>query len=494
MPDKLEFLCYEDKVTVLNPYGNVGVLTLWSRTDTVLKEIGSPPPEIAAVANLYGDGISQLLVNLLYNPQISTLYLVGNNRTDSATELYNYFVYGTEKVKIGGSAQHRIVGTTRLVNEAVADSAMFHGRAPVIVRVYEPRNGTAMTLPEQVAWMLQRIEGSRLAPLPPPQLERITVKLIEMPVSTFPSIRQGHQVVADGPLDAWGEALFLLQRYGLPTTLTKGDRKELQNLKVVITRPEWATGPEYAAYNLDEGKLRAYCEAMLSPVLDADTSYTYGHRLYEYFGSDMIAHCVRRLKADSEDRKCYLSLWDPSLDLYDHNADGSKRGHPCWVGAFFRVFDGALTLSATFRTHRAYTAWVENAHGLMELQRTVAGCLGLPMGPLTIVSHSISIDPGQLSLVDSIVKARKWRLRDDGRGEVTFSISEPADGGPRKAVVEHRMGGMVLHRYESANIEALGHHLAQDHLVSDLNHALYVGRQLGKLQMCLKLGLPYDES
>src|SRR5690606_164784 len=122
-------------------------------------------------------------------------------------------------------------------------------------------------------------------------------------------------------------------------------------------------------------------------------------------------------------------------------------------GGFFRVYDGALTLSVTFRTHRAYTAWIENVHGLMNLQHKVACRLGLPVGPLTVLSHSISLDPGQLPLVESIVQARRWKMRDDGRGEVVFSICEG------KAVVEHRMGGMILKRYESANIEALQHQL-----------------------------------
>ncbi len=257
---------------------------------------------------------------------------------------------------------------------------------------------------------------------------------------------------------------------------------------MVVTNPGWQSDDDYAKYNLSRSKLEDYCETMLDPVLEADTSYTYGNRLQEYFGYDMIDVAVQRLQKDREDRKSYLALWDARLDMQDRNLDGSPRGHPCWVGGFFRVYDGALTLSVTFRTHRAYTAWIENVHGLINLQGKVAGRIGLPVGPLTVMSHSISIDPGQLPLVESIVKSRKWKMRDDGRGEVVFSIN---DG---KAVVEHRMSGLVLKRYESANIEALSHQLAQDAIVSDLNHALYVGRQLGKLQLCLKNNLPYDEA
>lgn len=483
----LELPYYDDKVVRLNPNGNVGVLTLWSKIDVVMKRLGTPPPEFAAIANLYGDGISQLLANLLNNPQINCLILIGNNRTDSATELRHYFQHGTETVKINGTIQYRIVGTNRLVNEAVADAAMFMHRPVKIIEFHRDVNGVARSLDDQIADMLAFWGTS---PVPPREHElfRASVKLIDAVTTTFPSIKQGHQVISSSLLDAWGETLFLIERFGSITALKKGDRKELLNLKVVVTSPKWHDDVEYAKYNLSSGRLRAYCDAMLSPYLDSDTSYTYGHRLKEYFGRNMVDHVVSRLAGDREDRKSYLSLWDTFLDVFDSNEDGTPRGHPCWVGCFFRVSEGLLTLSATFRTHRAYTAWIENAHGLMTLQSQVAIALGVEVGPLTVMSHSISIDPGQLALVESITKARKWKLRDDGRGEVVFSLN----GG--KALVEHRSGGLVLKRYESANIEALSHQLAQDGLVSDLNHAFYVGRQLGKLQLCLKHGLPYEEA
>jgi len=486
----LDLLYYGDKVTVLNPGGHIGILTLWSRTDVVLKKLGEPSQHVAAIANLYGDGISQLLVNLLNNPQITRLYVIGNNRTDSATELLHFFSRGVEEVKINGSVQYRIKGTTRLVNSALADPELFIGRRPDIHCFCFEANGVTPSLDTQIESLKTVLESVEARWQRPDvcDLERKPIKLAEPEISVFPSVHQGHQVITDTPLDAWGELLFLLQRFGLPTTLAKGDRKELLNLKVVITKPEWQEPAEYARYNLDKVKLEAYCHTMLDPVLESDTSYTYGNRLQDYFGYDMIERAVQRLTADREDRKSYLALWDARLDMEDRNHDGTPRGHPCWVGGFFRVFDGALTLSVTFRTHRAYTAWIENVHGLLSLQHQVACRLGLPVGPLTVMSHSISLDPGQLPLVESIVQSRKWKMRDDGRGEAVFSIN---DG---KAVVEHRMGGMVLKRYESANIEALGHQLAQDHIVSDLNHALYVGRQLGKLQICLKNGLPYEEA
>lgn len=478
---KLDLLCYSDKVTVLNQEGSVAVLTLWSKVDTVMKKFGEFPPCVAAISNYYGDGINQLLVNLLYNPQIRHIIILGNNRTGSSEELNSYFQNGIEKVKINGSEQFRVKGTTRLINESLSDQELFTNREPTIIVVSQEDR----PLDHQIE--LLRLELEQIKPQHI-NAERIKIELKEPKIEVCPSIQAGHQIVTDNPLDAWGELLFCIQRFGLPTKLSKGDRKELLNLKVVITDPKWQTDEQYEKYNLKKDNLQRYCQMMMEPTLDSDTSYTYGNRLQQYFEYDMVEKVVKRLAEDSEDRKCYLALWDPYRDMNDNNQDGSKRGHPCWVGGFFRVYSGALTLSVTFRTHRAYTAWIENVHGLMNLQFTVAQKLGLPVGSLTVLSHSISIDPGQLPLVESIVKSRKWKMRDDGRGEVVFDLK---DG---KAIVEHKMSGVLIKRYESSNIEALGHHLAQDMLVSDLNHMLYVGRQLGKLQMCIKHGLAYEEA
>lgn len=477
---------YSDKVTTVNPNGNIGILTLWSKTEVITKKYGELPQSVCAISNYYGDGINQLLANLLANPQINHLIILGNNRTGSGDELIAYFERGVEEINMHGSKQYRIIGTTRLINSAVADCSLFDNRRPSIVKLYSDGVNNNLHIDIQIEKLRKALSD---APEPPRNTaDRLVIQLAETKTEVYPSVTAGHQVVTDGLLDAWSELLFAITRFGIPTQLPKGSRKELLNLKVVVTNPKWHTDAEYQAYNTSEEALRSYCSMMMEPNLAADTTYTYGNRLREYYGYDMVEQAVNRLTTDKEDRKCFLSLWDPRLDMYDDNPDGSHRGHPCWVSGFFRVHDGRLSFTAVFRTHRAYKAWIENAHGLMNLQSIVADRIGVPIGPLTIFSESISIDPGQLDLVQSVIAIRKWKLRDDGRGELVFSINGD------KAVVEHKMAGVVLKKYESQNIEALGHHLAQDMVVSDLNHSLYVGRQLGKLQLCLKHGLKYEES
>ena len=44
--------------------------------------------------------------------------------------------------------------------------------------------------------------------------------------------------------------------------------------------------------------------------LRPDETYTYGHRLRNYFGLDAVEVLAARLQEDPEDRKSYFSLWD----------------------------------------------------------------------------------------------------------------------------------------------------------------------------------------
>lgn len=470
----LDLIYYKDKVQQFNPDGQVGILTLWSRVDTTLKKIGEIPRCVAAISNFYGDGLSQLIINLLANPQIKQLHVFGANRTKSLEELKAYFVDGTEEIDINRSKQFRVVGTNRLVNKVIADNSIFGAEAPSVI-YHESLESLLRALDSYVP-----SEVSRKA---------IKLELEEQKVDAFPSSLVGHQIIGTDLIDAWTELLFHLVRFGNVVELAKGKRRELCNVKVVVSDVKWLPDSAYSKVNLDPQNLRAYANFLASPDLPDDASYTYGNRLKRYFGFDAVETVISKLCADQEDRKAYISIWDQRLDPLD-----DAGSQPCWVSAFFRIVRGSLVLSCTFRTHRAYTAWVENAHGLAELMRFVASEIsertGKPVvpGELCVYSQSISIEPSQIQFVQSVIGTRKWKMRDDGRGDVVFSIE---DG---KIIAEHKFKGLLIGRYAGTNVESISHQLSQDHVVSDLGHALYVGRQLGKLQMCLKHGLPYEES
>jgi thymidylate synthase len=312
-------------------------------------------------------------------------------------------------------------------------------------------------------------------------LERREIPLPQISVSHFPSQPQAQTIVRDTPLEAWQELLFVLSRFGHPVKLAKGERLELQNVKVVVTRPGFEADAALRQHHFDPDKLRTYQRDFLRGEKGADETYSYGHRLRTYFQTDNLAACLQRLQADSEDRKAYLTLWDNRRDLT------VSKGQPCFVALFCRRYDDALTLTATFRTHNALDAWVPNIYGLMAVQEFLACQLGLPFGPVTVISHSISIDRKELDRALALIGHRSFTIREDPCGYFRLSL----DGA--EILVEHRHGDVTLKEYRGRKAVHLQHQLARDLALSDLNHAMYLGRQLARAEECLRTGTEFEQ-
>jgi thymidylate synthase len=500
-------LYFDDKLLKVNPAGVIGVVTLWSKPDYVMErfreagvDLDPATSPIAVFGTLYGNGLRELLRNLLYNPQIQVLLICGHDRSGSKRDLENFFALGLEPID-GSVIQYkkleskvevapcRIKGTKRIIDNMVRLENF--SKTPGIFWIGDPLSKESVVNIREffsTNFRVEKLVSDKRQEFPLPEIE----------VQCYPSNPRGHQVVREAPLEAWKEILYLLSRFGRRVTLKKGERLELQNVKVVIEKPEFEKTDKLRANSLDTVKLKRYQEDILHvfytvekvnsegqlflPLEDIpkyelrlDETYSYGHRLREHFKIDGLATCVERLKKDHEDRKAYFALWD-NKDLL------REKGHPCFVSLFFRKFEEKLTLSATFRTHNALDGWLLNVYGLMAIQGWVAERVGLPCGPIVVVSHSLGLDPKELDRALLIIGKRPLRVRLDPMGYFRVTL----DG--KDILVEHRFGDVTLKEYRGRKAERLQHEIARDVAISDINHAMYLGRQLAKAEMALKEG------
>jgi thymidylate synthase len=308
------------------------------------------------------------------------------------------------------------------------------------------------------------------------KLKRHREFLPEVEIEHFPANPRAHMVVRDSVLEAWQEVLYRLSRFGHRVTLKKGDRLELQHVKVVVEKPHFESADKLRAVNLDPDKMRRYQEEILQGKLRPDETYNYGHRLRSYFGLDTLAACAARLKTDPEDRKSYVALWDNTRDL------GRVEGRPCLVSLYFRKFDGKLTLTAAFRTHNAMDAYPMNLYGLMAIQGWVAREAGLAPGALVVISHSLGLDPRELDRAMLVIGKRPFTVRLDPMGYFRITL----DG--KDILVEHRFADVTLKEYRGRRAERLQHEIARDLALSDINHAIYLGRQLARAELALQEG------
>lgn len=483
MPEsELEFVAlhFGNKLTVINPRGRLGVITLWSTQDYVKSrfealgvDLDPATSKIAVIGNLYGNGIPHLLRNLLYNPQIRDIVICGADRSGSADELVAFFESGLETIDSLGEQVTRIEGTKRIIDGLVTPESF--GEKPRFYRFGEIREeGSA----QELCRFLQQF-----APTEPVSRERVEVPLPEVQVTRFPSEPRDHSVVAETPLAAWRELIFRLVRFGHLVRLRKGDRQELQNVRVIVTKPQIDDRESLSSYNFALEDLVQYQHDMLVGPLPEDQSYTYGNRIREYYGFDSLTKFAGRLKENPQDRDCYLALWDSKRDI---DADDT----PCLVSLFFRVFDAKLTLTATYRTHNALDAWLKNVYGLMKAQEIVALDAGMEIGPLTVISHSISVDPSKYDHALRVAASKGFAIDFDPNGQFVIGIDQEAG----EIVAQHTSDeGFLLHEYRSKKAERIQHEIARDCAISDINHALYVGRQLARAEACLLSGEQFQE-
>lgn len=485
---RFEPLHFADRLRVVNPEGDVGLVTLWSPWEAVRRKLDEVDPAIldparsrvAAIGSLYGDGMYAMLCNLLHNPQVGHLIALGTQAGPSTTDdLEALLAHGLEDATLLDRPVRRIPGTGRVFP---ADPAFDAERLRAGLTFHHLGRLSSATLPNALRALLEDLPRADPATLPP----RIAVGLGTGEEATArerrPSDVLGHAVSRRRPLDVWEELVVRTLRFGREADVGDGTRLELLNVRAVVREPEPDEPDALEAVGVRPADLRAYAERILDGSPPDGVAYTYGHRLRTHTG-DTLAEAIALLARDPASRRAYVALWDNTIDL--HAEEGAAT--PCLTTVWLRIADGRLTLTATYRAHNLLTAWLLNTYGLMAIQRHVAGALGVPAGPVTVISHALGIDPASSRYTLARDVESRW-LRDDDRDRATgrssmredphgyFVVS--VDDAAGELIAEHRYEGLLVKTYRARRAETIMHEVAADMAVSLVSHALWLGGEL----------------
>jgi len=498
-----EPLYYADRITIINPRGDAGIVTLWTPLQTAMRMIDKISPSIldpcngrvAVISNLYGDGMYQMLCNLLYNPQIRHLVAVGEELLAPTTaEIEAFLRYGLEQAVMLGTTINRIPGTSRIFPLLEDFDTARLQRQLTFAYLGKLAGGEAgARLPgylDALPRHTSHIAGERLRVEIPPALPG--------DYAFQPSDITAHQVTRRRPLDCWEELVTRVVRFGHPVELRSGPRLELLNTRAVITEPVVEPAEVLEQYGFSLERFRKYQNMMLDPSVPPDISYTYGNRLRAYFHSggrdiDTLDSVVKELRHNPESRHAFVSLWDTSADL--HAAERDDASVPCLVTVFFRRSEGRLTLTATYRSHNLLSAWLQNVYGLMKIQEEVCQRTGMAPGPLTVISHSLGIDPRSPQYGVARGIAARWTrdedldrstgkhsLREDPNGYFIVTVDEAAG----ELVAEHRYEGLLVKQYRADRAAKIEREVIGDMAVSLVSHALWLGRELATKELVLR--------
>lgn len=496
---RFEPLHYPELLHLINPTGDVGIVTLWTPRSTALRILQRTCPAIldphrgrvAVVSNLYGDGLYAMLCNLLYNPQVRHIVAVGEQlKVPTCAEIESLLANGVEETTLLGARVMRICDTDRIL-PADRNFQFDQLRSNITFRYLgEFSGGAAQELPGYLDSLPAREPGWTG--------DRIKVDEQQLDVPMMPSDPIAHQVQRAHPLDCWEELVARCMRFGRRVTLRSGPRLELLNVKTVISQPKEESADVLSAYGFSLGQFRDYQAKMFDAALPQDISlgsrersYTYGNRLRGYFdqgkrGQDTLATVVDALRANPESRRAFISLWDTGVDLVRAEED-AESGMPCLVTLYFRRVDEHLTLTATYRSHNLLTAWLENVYGLMAIHNHVAEQVSMPPGQISVISHSLGIDPRSPYFRIAHAISETWKTDEDlDRSTGRHSLREDPNGYFRvtvdeadwQIVAEHWFSGLLIKRYKGDRAAKVERKIIGDMAVSLVSHAMWLGGEL----------------
>lgn len=200
-------------------------------------------------------------------------------------------------------------------------------------------------------------------------------------------IRNAHQALP--------EALYQLARDGVERDSRNGPvRMFPEPVTTVYLRPEervmfWAERDANPFFHLAESLwmlagrndveyVARYVERMRTYSDDGRTFHgAYGFRWRHQFFDDQLPKIIAALKANPDDRRQVLSMWDADADLGRQGKD-----LPCNLQAIFQVApDGRLDMTVTNRSNDLiWGAYGANAVHFSYLHEYVARCVGVPQG------------------------------------------------------------------------------------------------------------------
>jgi len=458
---------FNKSLIVGNPESAVGICTLWSKTEFIAQNL--PKDKYNLVGNLYtADGISYLIKNILANPVITHLIVCGQDFFKSGETLINFFK-GSD-IRLHSNIPSESIELIRK-NVEIIDLRGREGELPNVLNNFSgkgERFADPLVLPDETA-----------------KQEILTSEIMGFRVE-------------GGLSEVWLKILDLIMKFG-EMKASEHELRQKEALDVLSVINEFSLEP---FLGLKEDDVKKYVDLFFSADTPKEIEYTYGKRLFrfafeyvsEQFGIEMrffinqIDKVVSRLKKSPYSRRVVAGLWNPFTDADSENP-------PCLTQITWNVKNGKIYQTCVFRSHDLFGAYLLNALALRGLQEKVSREVGLEPGDLIILSQSAHIYENSWKkaeiLLDANYRNQEVPFNVDKSGYFLIKTSEDK----QEILVQHYLNDGRKTRYEFKGQDALSLYkkIINEHLVSQLDHAAYLGRELTKAEECIKNNKEYDQ-
>jgi len=461
-------ILYGDQLLLGSEESEAAIITLWTKKEAIAHHLDKK--NYRCIGQLYSryEGISSLVRNFLANKNIRHLVITGADLSHSGEALVDLFEKGIDD-------HHRVISKIDSeVDQEIPVSAIDNLRKHVTLHDY--RRFQDMKQLNRIIGELPSL-GSYGEP------EVFPLPAVSEP-DCYPAESAGFRVEEKYINDAWLHILHTVMRFGVIKHSQYGvDTKEVMNLIAIISEedPDKLVWKDFFPFTKKE--LEEYLPQVLSGKSLDGVSYTYGQRLMDYKGVDQVQWMVGMLKKSPETRRAVAITWDVSKDHDEAN-------QPCLDLVQALIHQGRLHLTVYFRSNDMFAAWPRNVIAIRKLQKNIAAGLDVPMGTLTTISNSAHI------------YEKEWK-KAQGILEKNAPIV-PRIGVPRGNIVIHVMEGKIhvyhltpvgkkIKEYVGTTAFDLFRKIAEEKVVSQVSHALYLGTELQKAEQALKSGMEYHQ-
>lgn len=487
-------ILYPDILRVKNLNSPVGIATMWTERDAVVKLLGDL--DYCAVGNLYsGAGITPMIRNIYAHPTIRTIVLWGADLSRSGQALVDFMEKGVD-------SEYRIPTEKESYIEKEIDKEsleLFRKN----IRLINLRGKPV----EELKKTVRELTKEKAEPFAKPK----TFAIKKPAPFTFPSEQAGFRVSNKTIAQTWLKVLNTIMRYGRnkKTRYTQtNELKEVLNLMAVITSedPENFYLPHYLPFLQKD--LDTYYPQVLSAKKIPNIAYTYGQRLRDHDGVDQIGEIIKLIKDRPFSKK--MAAFTPKIkEDWDNVNQGDT---PCLTQVLASVQDDRLFFTVHFRSQDMVHGWPRNMFSLRKLQKLILDESGadLKLGPITIVTHSAHIYSDDYELVEKILKenyekelgfAKNAHFEFDPRGNIVIELDGRKKKGEGWVKGEGKItaklfapdGGLLLKQWEGQTAYEIYTQITDWDFLRIPSHAMYIGTELQRAEEALFRGEFYNQ-
>jgi len=453
----------KDLLGIGNAASSVGLCTLWTEKEKVLRDISKDNYYIAGQCYSKQEGVNLIIRNCLANKNIRQIVLCGVDLGKSGDIFVALSKYGLDGRKV--------IGTNCDIDEEIPIEAVerFRKNVEIIdkrdIRDYKVLNDFLSGLPCLNVWGEPEFYEKHIPKKP----------------DSYPSEGTGFVVRGKKVGDVWLKILDYVLKFGHIKKSHHGDdQQEIVGLISVVSDedPDNIDWKDYFQFTKEH--FEVYQKQLMTDVIEKDLSYTYGSRLRDFEGINQIDSLVEELKRARYSRRAVAITWNVEKD---HDNVHS----PC-LDVIQALVQDKLHITAYFRSNDMFGAWPENALALRKVQYEVAERVGVEVGDLIIISNSAHIYSSNWEEARKIVRENSLNNEkcSDPRGNVLIDVENG------KIKISHldpdgkKIGEFFVH----SAIE--GYKLiSREKIISQIDHALDIGVELGRAEIALKKGLKY---